>query len=71
MTPNSNFFKKQDSIQASFDYTNNDLIDDADDCIICGKLLLKHTEDDANQCYSTLTKKQLIKKQLSKRMVKI
>ena len=42
-------------------------IDNEDDCIICGKLLLDHSEDDANQCYSTITKKQLFKKQLSKR----
>ena len=47
--------------------TEDDLIDDEDDCIICGKLLLEHSEEDANQCYSTLTKKQLFKKQLSKR----
>ncbi len=62
MTPNPNFFKKQDMIQTSFDNIDNDLIDNADDCIICGKLLLSHSEDDANQCYSTLTKKQLFKK---------
>ncbi len=47
--------------------TESGLIDDEDDCIICGKLLLDHSEEDANQCYSTITKKQLIKKQLSKR----
>lgn len=67
MTPNPNFLKKQDRIQASFDYTNNDLIDDLDDCIICRKFLLKHSEEDAKQCISTLTKKLLFKKQLSKR----
>ena len=55
----------------SFENENSDLIDDEDDCIICSKLLLKHSEEDANECYSTLTKKQLFKKQLSKRKVKI
>jgi len=50
--------------------SESELIDDDDDCIICGKLLLEHSEDEANQCYSTLTKKQLFKKQLSKRKVK-
>ena len=71
MTPNPNFFDNQDTIQASFDYTDSDLIDDEDDCIICSKLLLKHSVEDANECYSTLMKKQLFKKQLSKRKVKI
>jgi len=51
--------------------TENEIIDDEDDCIICGKLLLEHSEDEANQCYLTLTKKQLFKKKLSKREVKI
>ncbi len=46
-------------------------MDDDDDCIICGKLLLDHSEDEANQCYSNLIKKQLFKNQLSKRKVKI
>ena len=55
----------------SFENENSELIDDEDDCIICGKLLLEHSEEDANECYSTLTKKQLFKKQLSKRKVKI
>ena len=50
--------------------TDSELIDDEDDCIICGKLLLEHSEDEGNQCYSTLTKKQLFKQQLSKRKVK-
>lgn len=49
---------------------NSELVDDDDDCIICGKLLLDHSEDEANQCYSNLIKKQLFKKQLSKRKVK-
>jgi len=55
----------------SFENENSELIDDNDDCIICKKLLLDHTEEDANECISTLIKKQLFKKQLSKRKVKI
>jgi len=54
----------------SFDYSS-DIVDDEDDCIICSKLLLKHSEEDANECYSTLIKKQLFKKQLAKKKVKI
>jgi len=44
----------------------NDVVDDDDDCIICGKLLLNHSEDEANECYSTLTKKQIFRKELAK-----
>ena len=64
------FFASDDSGPPKFPFDNkteSGLIDDEDDCIICGKLLLEHSEEDANQCYSTLTKKQLFKKQLSKK----
>jgi len=37
----------------SFDFST-DVVDDEDDCIICGKLLLKHSEIEANQCYKKL-----------------
>jgi len=54
----------------SDDKTESELIDDEDDCIICGKLLKEHSDDEGNQCYLTLKKKQLFKKQLSKKKVK-
>ena len=40
----------------SFDITPNidDIVDDTDDCIVCGKLLLKHSETDASQCYRNI-----------------
>jgi len=34
----------------SFDFSN----DGTDDCIICKKLLVKHSESEADQCYSVL-----------------
>lgn len=49
----------------SFENENSELVDDEDDCIICKKLLLDHTEEDTNECYATLVKKQQIKKKLS------
>ena len=64
------FFASDDPGPPKFPFDNkteNELIDDTDDCIICDKLLVKHSEEEANQCYSTLIKKQLFKKQLSKR----
>ena len=45
----------------SFDRVSvEDTVDD-DDCIICKKLLLKHTEQEASQCYNILIKKRLVK----------
>jgi len=48
-----------------------DLVDDEDDCIICGKLLLNHTEEEANECYSTITKKQIFRKELAKKRLEV
>ena len=48
-----------------------DLVDEEDDCIICGKLLLNHTEEEANECYSTLTKKKLFRKELAKKRLEV
>ena len=31
-----------------------DVVDDDDDCIICGKFLLKHSEVEADQCFRKL-----------------
>ena len=45
----------------------NDTVDDDDDCIICGKLLLNHSEEEANECYATLTKRQILRKELSRK----
>ena len=39
-----------------------DFVDDDDDCIICGKLLLKHDEYDADQCYNTLIRLRKLKR---------
>jgi len=47
--------------------TESGLIGDKDECPICGKLLLEHSEEDAIQCHSTV--KKLFKKQLSIRRV--
>lgn len=52
------------------DKTDNCPIDDEDNCIVCEKLYSSHSEEDAKQCFSTVTKKQQFKKQLSKRKVK-
>jgi len=63
------FRASDDPVQPKFpldNKTENEIIDDEDDCIICGKLLLEHSEDEANQCYLTLTKKQLFKKNYQK-----
>ncbi len=53
------------------DKTESELIDDDDDCIICGKLLLDHTEEDANECFATLVKKQRIIKKLSQKNLEV
>jgi len=45
----------------------NDVVDDDDDCIICSKSLLNHTEEEANECYSTLIKKQIFRKELARK----
>jgi len=46
-----------------------DVVDDEDDCIICKKLLLNHSEEEANECYATLMKMRLCKNELAhKRM---
>ena len=50
---------------------SNDIVDDEDDCIICGKSLLNHTEEEANECYSTLTKKQIFRKELAKKRLEV
>ena len=55
----------------SDDKTESELIDDDDDCIICGKLLLDHTQEDSNECYVTLVKKQQIKKKLSRKNLEV
>ena len=39
-----------------------DVVDDDDDCIICGKLLLQHDEEQANICYNTLIRLQVLKR---------
>jgi len=48
-----------------------DMVDDEDDCIICGKLLLNHSEEEANECYSTLIKKQIFRKELAKKKLEV
>ena len=46
----------------SFDMVaNDDIVDDDDDCIICKKLLLKHSESQANYCYNELIKRKIVK----------
>jgi len=62
MTSNPKFFIK------SFP---GDVVDDEDDCIICGKLLLNHTEQEANECYSTLTKRQIFRKELARKRLEV
>jgi len=57
-----------------FPFDNNsidDIVDDEDDCIICSKSLLNHTEQEANECYSTLIKKQLFRKELAKKQLEV
>lgn len=55
-----------------FDNTHaNDVVDDDDDCIICSKSLLNHSEEEANECYSTLTKKQLFRKELARKRLEV
>ena len=49
----------------------DDVVDDEDDCIICSKSLLNHTEEEANGCYSTLTKKQIFRKELAKKRLEV
>lgn len=49
----------------------NDNVDDDDDCIICGKVLLNHSEEEANECYSTLTKRQIFRKELSRKRMEV
>ena len=49
----------------------DDLVDDEDDCIICDKLLLNHSEKEANECYSTLIKKKLFRKELAKKQLEV
>ena len=41
----------------SFEYSESD-----DDCIICKKLLRKHSEQDANHCYNVLISNRVSKK---------
>ena len=68
------FFTSDDPGPPKFPFDNkteNELIDDTDDCIICGKLLLDHTEEDSNECYATLVKKQQIKKKLSSKNMEV
>ena len=49
----------------------DDIVDDTDDCIICGKLLLNHTEAEANECYSTITKRQIFRKELARKRLEV
>ena len=64
--------KEQSSPPIPFDNERTiDMVDDEDDCIICGKLLLNHTEEKANECYSTLTKKQIFRKELAKKKLEV
>jgi len=42
----------------SFDFSN-DVTDD--DCIICNKLLVKHSEKEADQCYNVLMGNKFVK----------
>ena len=44
----------------SFDFSD-DVVDDYDDCIICKKMLLNHSEVEANACYNKLFKRKLVK----------
>ena len=44
-----------------------DIVDDEDDCIICGKLLLNHSEQQANECYATLMKMKLCRRELAQK----
>jgi len=41
--------------------TKDDVVDEDDDCIICKKLLLKHSEQQASDCYNQLIKRKLVK----------
>lgn len=50
---------------------SSDIVDDEDDCIICSKSLLNHTEEEANECYSTLIKKQIFRKELSRKRLEV
>ena len=50
----------------SFD-SSDDIVDDDDDCIICGKLLLKHSQEQANECYNFLVKRKLFHQELRKK----
>ena len=63
--------KERSSSPIPFDNERAVLVDDEDDCIICGKSLLNHTEEKANECYSTLTKKQLFRKELSRKQLEV
>ena len=50
---------------------SSDIVDDEDDCIICSKSLLNHSEEEANECYSTLIKKQIFRKELSRKQLEV
>ena len=63
---------EKSSSSLTFDYfITDDLVDDEDDCIICYKLLLNHSEKEANECYSTLTKRQIFRKKLAKKQLEV
>ncbi len=56
--------------QSFFPHDNgkpDDIVDDDDDCIICGKLLLKHSQEQANECYNFLVKRKLFCQELRKK----
>ena len=74
MTSNHSFFYQKSNDQPNFPFDEHkpvDLVDDDDDCIICSKSLLNHSEEEANECYSTLIKKQIFRKELAKKQLEV
>ena len=73
MTSSHTFiYRKSNDHPLKFPFDNdhsNDIVDDEDNCIICSKSLLNHTEEEANECYSTLIKKQIFRKELSRKQL--